>query len=86
MHTGGRCKGTIVSQGIFHWPQRSETLGQRMQYAAMAFRENRDMTGLNEQPAFPLEGGVAYSASEGDGAYVLIDLGRETVGYLDLGN
>ena len=84
VHTGGRCKGTIVSQGIFHWPQRSETLGQRMQYAAMAFRENRDMTGLNEQPAFPLEGGVAYSASEGDGAYVLIDLGRETVGYLDL--
>ena len=68
----------------FFWPQSAKTLGQRMQYAAMAFRENRDMSGLAAQPSIPCAGGIAYAAEEGDGIYVLLDLGRETVGYLDI--
>ena len=55
-----------------------------MQYAAMAFRENRDMSGLAAQPSIPCASGIAYAAEEGDGIYVLLDLGRETVGYLDI--
>lgn len=81
---GERSAGNVVSQGVFFWPQNAKTLGQRMQYAAMAFRENRDMSGLAAQPSIPCASGIAYAAEEGDGIYVLLDLGRETVGYLDI--
>ena len=81
---GERSAGNVVSQGVFFWPQSAKTLGQRMQYAAMAFRENRDMSGLAAQPSIPCASGIAYAAEEGDGIYVLLDLGRETVGYLDI--
>lgn len=55
-----------------------ETLGQRLQNAALAaksrmlesFRENWD--------------GTLFSAPEGDGIYLIIDLSAEQVGYLDL--
>lgn len=69
-----RCPSRLISQGVFTaytYPME--------QYAALAFREREtlcvDNTGAD---------GIALSASEGDGIYLIFDLGKETVGYLEL--
>ena len=72
----------VVSQGVYCDSPRRDTLGMRMQYAALAFRESAELTGAQGQPELP--GAVRYTSDEGDGIYVVLDLGRETVGFIDI--
>lgn len=68
-----RCPSRLISQGVF-----SDYTYPMEQYAALAFRERETLcTSTREQ-------GIALSATEGDGLYLIFDLGRETVGYLEL--
>lgn len=81
---GARRPGALVAQGVFDAAPEGASLGGRMQYAPMAMRELRDMTGLAVRPRFPDQQGVLFSAQEGAGMYLLIDLMQEDAGWLDL--
>ena len=61
-----------------------ETFAERMQFAPMAYRRLRDMTGLRERPRLPSAEGVRLSCPDGDGLYLLIDLMEEDAGFLDI--
>lgn len=80
-----RAYARVSSQGLY-WPSRTcDTIGMLMQYAPMAFQENSAMTGGSAQPEFP-GAGVSYVAnadSDCAGIYVTLDVGRETVGFID---
>ncbi len=78
-----RAGAMVVSQGVYFGDLAGDTIGKRMQYASMAFRENKGMTGLNVQPTFP-KAAVRYAAGDGGGIWIVADLGKETVGFLDL--
>lgn len=78
-----RADATVVSQGLYWEGLACDTIGKRMQYASMAFRENEGMTGLAAQPAFP-NGTIRYKTEDGDGIWIVADLHKETVGLLDL--
>ena len=79
---GERVRARVVSQGVYTPSPIRDTIGMLMQYAPMAFRESGDMTGMRGQPVLP--GEVRYRAEEGEGIYVTLDLGRETVGLIDI--
>lgn len=79
----GRADAFVLSQGVYWEDSACGTVGKRMQYASMAFRENEGMTGLAEQPAFPKEA-VRYKAEDGGGIWIVADLHKETAGFLDL--
>lgn len=75
----GTCReARLVSQGIF-FGHTSDL----QQYAALAFRERWQMAKKPEE-ILPSEEGICLSAGEGDGIYLILDLGEETVGYLEL--
>ena len=76
-----RRTGRLISQGVF-WDgaDRSCPCGDRMQRAALAFRPAEEL-GLPKEPAgLPSADGLAVSAAQGDGVYLLVDLGREEAG------
>lgn len=81
-----RRTAALQSQGVFtHAPaDRADTLGKRMQYAALSFRDLRELSGLASAPVFPREDGVTFQCAEGDGVYLLLDCGEEDAGFLDL--
>ncbi len=58
--------------------KRGGTLGQRMQYASVAFGEH------NLRRKLPSEEGILLRADGDDGIFVLIDTGRENAGLLSL--
>ncbi|WP_373216533.1 hypothetical protein [Ruminococcus sp. 5_1_39BFAA] len=82
---GGRHKIRLVTQGIF-----TVHASGLHQYAGLAFREVHSMikssvqSGTGDKICFPSESGVHFSADEGDGIYLIFDLGEETAGYLDM--
>ncbi len=80
-----RANMRVTSQGVY-WPSpKNDEIGMTMQYAPMAFRESRDMSGSIAQPSLPGVG-VRYAAdasSDCAGIYVTLDTGRETVGFID---
>lgn len=82
LELGERVQARVVSQGVYYDSPRREKLGMRMQYAALSFRESVELTGVHGQPELP--GTVRYASDEGDGIYIVLDLGRETVGFLDI--
>jgi hypothetical protein len=78
-----RAEVFVVSQGVYREDFTCGTIGKRMQYSSMAFRENEGMTGHPVQPSFPEEA-VRYVAEDGSGIWIVADLGKETVGFLEL--
>lgn len=79
---GRRPQVRLISQGVFTVHESG-----LQQYAGLAFREVSAMvTDLPEDGIcrFPSEEGVRFSSNEGDGIYLILDLGEETAGYLDL--
>lgn len=78
-----RTRAIATSQGAYWQSARDGSIGMLMQYAPMAFGENSEMTGLDAQPEFPGKA-VLYRDERGDGIYVNLDLGRETVGFMDI--
>ncbi|HML48132.1 MAG TPA: hypothetical protein PKE04_15425, partial [Clostridia bacterium] len=61
-----RRQGMVLSQGAFS-KANGQTLGKRMQYAAMAFREFADMTGLPAPQRLPCEQPLHFHCEDGDG-------------------
>ena len=68
----------LYSQGIF----TAHDSGLQ-QYAALSFRNREQLTGKPEDDLVS-GNGVRFASSEGDGIYLVLDLGEESVGYLDI--
>lgn len=72
-----RC-GRLFTQGIFTAHESG-----LQQFASLSFRERWQMTKTPEQQ-LPAEKGICFRSEEGDGIYLIVDLGKESVGYLDI--
>lgn len=68
-----RCPSRLMAQGVF-----TSYTYPTQQNASIAFRELETMTATPNAPALYLQ------CPDGDGLYLLYDLGKETVGYLEL--
>ncbi len=67
------------------WYDKVEgTPAWRMQHNPMAFRSLHELTNLRSNPTFPKKDGVLFHAEEGDGIYMLLDVGKETAGLLEM--
>ena len=78
-----RARCSFVTGGEFTERQQGSA-AKRMQYAALAFLPHHELTGLRSRPSFPSDMGISFSADGGDGIYVLLDLGQEDTGLLDI--
>lgn len=82
---GDEQNAQLVTHGIF----TAHDSGLQ-QYASLAFRETSALIEELPQPTngnaiyFPSDQGLRISSSEGDGIYLVMDMGLETTGYLDL--
>ena len=72
-----RC-GRLFTQGVFTAHESG-----LQQFASLSFRERWQMTKTPEQQ-LPAEKGICFRSEEGDGIYLIVDLGKERVGYLDI--
>lgn len=70
---GPRCPSRLISQGVF-----TAYTYPMQQHAALAFREPDIMIVPGKAE------GLSLTVPHGDGMYLVFDLGKETVGYLEL--
>ena len=75
---GEKSGGTIVAQGIYEDDPSQVFPSDRLQNAKLASRDLYPMTGMNSDKTLPGE----IEFFQGDDVYVVIDLGKEAVGYL----
>ena len=68
----------LFSQGVFTAHESG-----RQQYAALSFRYRHQLTETPEDDLVS-GNGVRFASNEGDGIYLVFDLGEESVGYLDI--
>ena len=73
----------VAAQGIFSY-RGGNTAAERAQNAWLSTLRFSAMTGEPRPEAARLCRPVTFRADEGDGVFVLVDLGRETAGYLSL--
>lgn len=77
LEIGERIESKVINYGTFTecpW----EKLGQRMQYAALSSRY------WGPDSVWNGSAGTVFSDPDGDGIYIVFDLGKEQVGFLDL--
>jgi hypothetical protein len=83
-----RLPATVVAQGHFKRSPADVSLAARMQHDWLSARTVMELfTGVNAAPVALTASGLALRnavAAEADGAYLIVDLGREAVGYLEL--
>lgn len=83
-----RLPATVVAQGVFKRAVPDESLAARMQRDWLSSRTAHELFQDVMQAPVPLtDAGVSLqtdTVADADGAYLLIDLGREAVGYLEL--
>lgn len=90
LELGSRHSVRLISQGIF----TAHPSGLH-QYAGLAYREadsiiepweqhQGDLLEAERRICFPSERGIRFRTCEGEGLYLILDLGEEAVGYLDL--
>ena len=72
----------LIAQGGFVYAG-GENVGERMQHAGLFWQDVREMTGRMNQ-AFPSKDGVCFRAANGEGVYLVFDLGELYAGYLAL--
>ena len=68
----------LCSQGVFTAHESG-----LQQFAALSFRERQQLTDMPEDDLVS-GNGVRFASDEADGIYLVLDLGTETVGYLDI--
>ena len=68
----------LHSQGVFTAHESG-----LQQFAALSFRQWQQLTEQAENDLLS-GGGVRFTSDEGDGIYLVLDLGEESVGYLDI--
>ncbi len=73
----------VVAQGIFQY-RDGNTIAERAQNAWLSSFRFADMTGVNRVDAAKLNAPLTFQAEGGDGVFVLVDMLRETAGYLSL--
>ena len=78
-----RKSAELIAQGVF-FDGPGGTFAEKMQFAPMAYRRLKDMSGLRERPALPAPEGVPLACADGEGIYLLVDLMEEDAGFLDL--
>ena len=78
-----RKKAALAAQGVY-FDGPGKTFAERMQFAALACRRLTDLTGLRASPVFPCDDGVRFACPDGDGLYLLLDLGEEDAGLFSL--
>ena len=74
----------VQAQGIFWDTCPTDPCGSRILRAALAHRPLHELSDQSAPCALPLEQGLCLHTQEGDGLYLLLDLGREETGYLYL--
>lgn len=83
-----RLTATVVAQGVFKRAVACESLATRMQRDWLSSRTAWELfKGVNDIPVPLVDAGISLQAdavADADGTYLLIDLGREAVGYLEL--
>ena len=73
---------TLLSQGVFFDTVSADSpCGDRMQRAALAFRELQELSGVKPPQTVPHKAGLHLTAKEGNGVYLVLDLGAEEAGY-----
>lgn len=72
---------TIVAQGVFAY-QGGNTVAQKMQDAWMCTKRFLQMTGKERTQAADLKEPVTFKGDNGDGIFVIADLGLETTGLI----
>lgn len=77
---GERCAVEAVSQGTFKYSRNYSTVGADMQYADLGFKKLFAICGSKDRKI----DGKTYASDDGDGIYLLLDMGKETVGFLDI--
>ena len=78
---GDRCPGTVCQQGVFNKITYTGKLGDDLHKASLAWRKLKDMTGSHDRA---IREGMTFSCADGDGIYLIVDLGEENVGFLDV--
>ncbi|MBQ9131546.1 MAG: hypothetical protein IJX62_03635, partial [Clostridia bacterium] len=78
---GERCASKICQQGVFTKYAYTQNLGMDLQGASLSLRSLKDMTGSLDRT---MRDGLELVAQDGDGIYLILDLGEETVGFLDV--
>lgn len=71
----------LVSQGTFRL-LGGENIGEQMQTAGLYWQDVRSMT--KQETTLPSESGVCFRAENGDGIYLVYDLGRNYEGYFEM--
>ena len=78
-----RVNSTLKSCGV--WYDKVEgTPAWRMQRNPMAYRSLHELSNLRARPTFPSKDGILFHAEEGDGIYLILDMGSETAGLLEI--
>lgn len=71
----------VLSQGVFFDASAELTCGDRMQRAALAFREAEEL-GFTTKAELPSDDGIVLNSNQGDGVFLVLDLGKEECGYI----
>ncbi len=82
LRLGAPIRGEIVQQGYF-LEKDYPTVGERMQRAALGFIPAAEAFG-ERRISYRLDRPIEIGTAEGNGCYILVDLGAESVGFLDL--
>lgn len=78
LQVGELIPGRLYSQGIFTAHESG-----LQQFAALSFRERQQLSRTGEEDLVS-GNGMRFVSEEGDGIYLVFDLGEESVGYLDI--
>ncbi len=80
-----RQQAKLIAQGVFMENKSLTDVGERMQRAFLSARDLRDICPKAVQAPITLSDiSHRFEADEGDGIYLIIDLGRESVGLFTL--
>ncbi len=78
------CISKVVAQGVFAYREeyKAENIAQQVQRAWLSSLRFDDMTGKNRLGGDTLLEPITFQANGGNGIFAVMDVGRETCGYL----
>ena len=76
---GERCPSRLIQHGSFVYADPNARSAERMQSAALSWRPIEALSGQHDRSVRPL----TFRSEEGDGIYLIFDLGREEAGFVD---
>lgn len=79
-----RSPSSVVAQGVFLNQQKCSELGGAIQYSFLSSRALSELAGVSAPLMLPHNEGVCFKSDEGDGIYIIIDLGQEDTGFFCL--